>query len=455
MEENGKVFKPMSDVAPNSCPNGHSNQPSAKFCGTCGKKIELDINAPSSIQTPSPTSGDPLATTKSPDFCFVGVGEVGIKLVGTLRELVGSNMDNHAFLGFDSEFSSNFHKLRLPKQNVYKIGTDSQGTGHFWKMGEKLATESSPIKQILLDKGANHARAVAMLFALGGGMGSGGGPYLMSELSDWGIHGAKLALGVLPADDEPDQMHFNAYSGLARLIRYRQKYNCDMIILLNNSNLDRYRTVDRSGRELTDNEVIATICNMIATEGPAGTYTSININDLVTFERSMKAFHFAPFLSMSHSTRIYGSLTGVLESAFARPLMPFDRDTAVLSYLFLRISDSLREKMTYADLLSEYDAWRQQRLPANRVSYFGLSYTSDEMDKMDAMLLVGGHLLAPTINRSHEGYSRMKESSTVTPDELDVIDDIHRGYDHDLRTLYQRVQEGTGTSTGKPRQHKK
>ena len=250
-------------------------------------------------------------------------------------------------------------------------------------------------------------------------------------------------------------MHFNAYSGLARLIRYRQKYNSDMIILVNNSNLDRYRTIDRLGRELTNNEVVATIANMIATEGPAGTYTSININDLVTFERSMKAFHFAPFLAMSHSTRIYESLTGVLESAFARPLMPFDRDTAVLSYLFLRISNSLREKLTYADLLSEYDSWRQRRLPANRVSYFGLSYTSDEMDKMDAMLLVGGHLLAPTVKRSREGYSRMKESSTVTPDELEVIDDIHRGYDHDLKTLYQRVQEGTSTATERPRLHKK
>ncbi|MCS7116874.1 MAG: hypothetical protein RMJ31_06530 [Nitrososphaerota archaeon] len=415
------------------CPDGHQNPHYANYCVVCGKRIEIISQITKESRQIGPIE---------PEYCIIGLGSTGIKVLSHLWKLVQHRSEHLSLLGMDSEMISEEIYGTLPSKVMYRIGKRSRGTGHLWKVGERLASEEPSIKDLLIQAKADKADAVFFICSLGGGMGSGAAPYILSMLPEWGFRGGRFILAIMPYDNESDQLHFNAYCGLSRLIKYKMGFNSDLIILVNNTNLDHYKTVDRYGKEIVGNDVLAAMIDMIVSAGDAGVYRRINVDDLVTYERSMKVFHFSPCIALGHSMRIYSRLTNVLESAFARPLMPLDPDSAIFTYLFLRISESLKERMSYEDLLNEFEGWRQRNLPSSIVSYFGLSYVKDHMDKMDVLLLVGGYLLEPFIKRSYEGYQRVKGASTLSPDELKTIEDVFKEYTYNLNSIYQRAKRG-------------
>ncbi|MEM2211673.1 MAG: hypothetical protein QW372_01275 [Nitrososphaerales archaeon] len=425
----------MSNGNVKFCPEGHPNPPYANYCGICGKKIEV-------ITQPIKEQITPIEKIE-PEYCIVGLGSTGIKILSNLWKRMKKRSEHLSFLGIDSEALSEDVYGALPPNIIHKIGKRSRGTGHSWKVGERLASEDPSIKDLLIQAKADKVDAVFFICSLGGGMGSGAAPYILSMLQDWGIRGGRFILAIMPADNESDQLHFNAYCGLSRLIKYKLRFNSDFIILVNNTNLEYYKTVDRYGREIIGNEVLAAIIDMMISIGDAGVHKRINVSDLTMYERTMGVFHFSPCIALGHSMRIYNGLTKVLESAFARPLMPIDPNSAIFTYLFLQISESLKEKMSYEELLSEFETWRQYNLPLTIASYFSLSYTKDQMDKMDLLLLIGGYLFEPFIKRSYDGYQRVKSASTQPPEELKIIEDTLKEYTQNLNSIHQKAKKGS------------
>lgn len=412
------------------CPDGHPNDPSAKFCGTCGKKIVREPEREKPSEEPEKKT------------CFAGVGEVGLGILSGLRAAI-QNRPEFGFVGVDVGVP---RKERQIDDVIRAIGSIS-GTGHLWKDGERAIDEDLGLKNYLEEMEVLRAKSLFLFCSLGGGTGSGAGPYLFFQLSSWGHLGARLALAVLPGENEPEQTHFNAYCGVSRFLRYRGRKTTDMLILVGNSDLEQYKAVDRHGEEMSGNDILVKIVEMIAANEDLEARRSININDLIKYGRSMNVIHFAPCLALSHSLKIYKGLSGVLESAFARPLFPLDRDSALFVYLFLRLSKSLKAKLKYEEILTEFNLWRQRNLPSSTISYLGIYYVDDAMDKVDALLLVGGYPLEPTLERAYEGYSRLKESTTISVDELSYIEDAIKEYSYNLKAIYSKVREKPGSQT--------
>ena len=372
------------------CTRGHTNPPSAKYCGTCGEKIP-EVKREESIWVEA-------------RHLLVGLGQAGGNILLQCKDSnKGQGQPSTDYLLLDTSPREVEHLLKIfPAKAVRMLGKSIGTTGRVWKRGEAAAAEALP--KILFEHAIERYQAVLTVTSLGGGTGAGACPLLLNMASQASSKIEKVTFALLPSDEEPDLLHFNAYCGLSRLISFRARRNVDLAVLVGNSQAEIFRGIGRDGREMRRDETLAAILNFVTSASEEGN----RFPDLTQMSKSTGLVHCVPCLALNHSLRIFGSLSNILESATSRPLLDTRKETALYSLLFLRLPSTFRSKMRIESLLKEFNLWKEESLPREIGGDCCISYSDELSDRIDALLLLGGSDIAGALARTSEGYSRVK-----------------------------------------------
>lgn len=378
------------------CINGHEWPLGTKFCGICGAKI-------------APTQGE----TRT---LIVGAGVLGGEALLEYCQLPRSPESGESLIVVDTsprdiaKLSENAALIKGPAPSFHLLSGQREETGKLWRVGDLAAKRDAALSEFLLANGAKSAESLFLIGSLKEGTASGAGPVILDRLTDQETSCSKVILGVIPAEDEPDLAHFNAYCGLSRFLRFKHRRNADFIVLLNERHVQENRQLDAKGRELGIAQTLASILGFITSPGSTDFTHWLGMPELPNLARLAGTIHAVPCLALNRSIRIFDSLTSLLESATVQPLAKVDTNSVVFAPVYLRVSRALKTKMKQEELLNEYNAWKMEAFGNKVGGEFSLAYVESDTDKLDALVLLGNCDLDKTLGQTIDGYQQLKRT---------------------------------------------
>lgn len=312
---------------------------------------------------------------------------------------------------------------KIKKRRMCIFGRTPSGSGNNFLLGEKEANNDfDNIRRYILDLELESNDVILGVTTLGGGTGNGSLPYIIHRMR----HSppprvAKIknfiSLGILPYDFEGMQRHFNAICGVSRLIKYRGSQNSAMVILADNSQVERqlkhetdFNSMGRYGR--INGEIIKAVKMLIA-PGAKGSRATIDISDYYQLPSSLGVYHFTPCLSLGNDPEVFG-LRSVIETASSNPMVPLDMKTATMAYFVVSAPEKLVERGRFSqELLEEvFGEWAKKNLAGKEggILRYASLVSSPKAKSIDAMLLVGGFSLSRLLRKSLPHYYRFKRS---------------------------------------------
>lgn len=331
-------------------------------------------------------------------------------------------------------------------------------TGRLWASGDQAAKKDLSLSDSLLATGVKSAEGFYLTGSLGDPSLSGAGPVMLDMLTDNEVGCSKVLLAVLPAEDEPDLVHFNAYCGISRFLRLKYSRNADFIILLNERHVQENRQVDTKGHDLSVAETIASILSFLTNPRSSDFTRWLAASDLPNSGRLAGTIHAVPCLALNRSARVFNNLSSLLESATAEALVKVDMKSVVFAPVYLRIAGALKDKMKQEELLNQYNAWKVRAFGSNVGGELSLAYVKSNSDKIDALVLLGNCDLGETLEHTIYGYQRIKEAiisrnstseesldlegSAFAAEDLSLIEKVLGDYVTSLNVLLQRRSTG-------------
>ncbi len=308
---------------------------------------------------------------------------------------------------------------RIKRERVCIFGRAPSGAGNNWVLGEREAmADYDNIRRYIANLRLRSSDVLLGIATLGGGTGNGSLPYIIHRVRRNPGEGLQrinnfLALGILPYDFEAPQRHFNAICGLSRLLRYDGEQNAALVILVDNSQIERVLGIKRGQREerfrRINEEIIKTIHMLIAPSSYASQAT-IDIADYYQLPSNLGTIHFTPCLSLGNDPEVL-SLEAVLESASSNAMVPMERGTATMAYIVVLAPEEMvaRGEITQEDLEDVSREWAAKNLAGEGV----LRYTSlvaSPHASVDVMILLGGFSLKKVMEKSLRKYYSFKDS---------------------------------------------
>ena len=438
-----------------SCINQHDNPAGSEWCYTCGTAIvdyasELDLF----IQTLTEQEARLKFVREK---LFLGIGDQGCRLINDFYTDIGKNLKRSTFLMIDSsgdaqqliDINRQLHtstEYNSPISLHYIPGSSSKQVGYYG-LGEHIAENDATLDDRLLRTGINASdgqQTVFLLSTLGGGTGSGVSPYTLERIKVLNPETKNLVIAIMPAVDEPDSAHFNAFCSLSRLIRSDNGPSADMIMVIDHDRLMKARGIGSMGEELASEAILSHLIEVLAAANKDLDSIQTDPDYLCRMSRSMGIQVFIPCLAVGRSMEIFGTITNILESALASPLSPIDPSDVLLSYALVqvpqRILSSLREEV----IRTEINKWNKDKFPKLKGSIIQISQSAKGTDRIELCLLLGGNRLALTAEGAKQGFDRFRiiaekesweQEFAVPSRSMDEIEHIIEFYDNHLDEL--------------------
>lgn len=310
----------------------------------------------------------------------------------------------------------------IKRKRVCIFGRAPSGAGNNWAVGEREAMDDfHTIRRYIANLNLRPQDVLLGIATLGGGTGNGSLPYIIHRMrTEPGVGMERmnnfLALGILPYDFEAPQRHFNAVCGMTRLLRYAGRQNAALVILVDNSQVERVLELSGDGERYMriNSEIIRCIHMLIA----PSIYTSsatIDIADYYQLPSSLGITHFTPCMSWGNDPEVM-SVEAMLESASASPLVPLERGRAMMAYVILTVPESTvtEGRLTQEMLEEEVKSWAERHLAGGAgglVRYASLVAVPGKQD-VDVLILLGGFSLRRLMEKLDEKYHQFKECLT-------------------------------------------
>lgn len=401
------------------CPNNHENPEGLARCAICGLPImdyesELELFLGTLAEQERHVRFDK-------ENVFLGIGDQGCKLVHNFYHSWGKGLKSSEFLLIQSSGDAQQLIDPDPQQPSDRQNTSPSLVVHhlpeplskqvgYYGLGERLASSDPALEDRLRRTGiidSANKQNIFLLSALGGGTGSGASPYTLERARALNPHCRSLVIAVMPAADEPDSAHFNAFCSLSHLIDSNDGV-ADMILLVDHDRLMEVRGVGSMGEEITSESLLS---YMVATLVGATADRSSDQADpgyLAKMSRSMGIHAFVPCIAVGRSLEIFGSLTNILESALSCPLAQVDKDSIMLSFMLVQVPERLALTKQEKTLRAELNKWNKGNFPHLKGSVLHLLHSGKRSDRVDLCLLLGGTKLALTARSSKDGFDRFK-----------------------------------------------
>ncbi|WP_256301395.1 hypothetical protein [Haloarchaeobius salinus] len=292
---------------------------------------------------------------------------------------------------------------------------DKQGAGNSYYYGRQAADQDLDRITDRIKRTFGTADAFLYMATLGGGTGNGSIPFVVdefkqglnvSESEPWMDSVIHVAMAVWPYYWEPDQRHFNAVSGLSRLLRNRDGgQNADMVMVAANSHLDGENGSDYD----RVNELIIEAVDLMIGAGRE-THGVIDVEDLVTIPRQYGSYHFTPAVATDMNGDIY-ELEYMFDKAAENPFVPMDVATSQIVFPVVRAPESMIDngEITEPEVYQAFNQW-QNKHDLSVAGQASLTPKRGRGSDVDVLLLLGGFDLSPLLNHSLDQYEQVRDN---------------------------------------------
>lgn len=386
-----------------SCARGHENVPDVEKCLTCGLPL-VDYNE--EVDLLFKRFKGRLSTFRfGVEKIFIGVGTAGKNILHEFAHTTPKTA-GVSYLSVDAPEEKDAAKGKVPyiPGRDYVLKGYPLGGGLYASIGRQVALKDGGLPDFLKKAGISQAdehQNIIVVAGMGGGTGSGVGPFVIYTVKETNPRAHTFALAVSPSRAETDQYHFNAYSGISSLLHFEDKPNADVIVILNYDELQRVTGVGPSGDEIKGEGLILALLRMLGLDiGHAGA------TRLARLSQDLGIQAYVPCLGMGRSMEIFGSLSNILESASLLPMGPIDKASVMAAYLLIRISDRLSDMLPDRVVNELFDKWAKTNFPQLKASLCLITRLEELSDRVDVCILLGGDSLDNTLGETKKGYQR-------------------------------------------------
>ena len=419
------------------CPDGHKNVRGLEECATCNlplinfkKELSLLIDNLNSVKVKN--------LHKVINF---GIGDFGSQTLLSFKNSIHPERLNHLLVDFiDSEKnSSDSTESTSNDSNYYLIDEDYDSNINTWSEFENTFSEFDKFEDKIRRVGINNnidEQTAIITGSIGETLVSGLTLPLIKKIKHINPKSSRIVLASLPSNNDTDQVQFNAYCGISRLVK-NQKTSGDMLIVLQGNALSKMIGIDRSGKKLGYDILVPRILSLLTSNGHA-------INSLGKMAKSLKVLAFSPVYVYGRSYEIYDNLKNILDDAAYFPLSPFQYESIILSIVVIRVPESVLNIVSAKRLEDDYNAWNRKRFPSLKESLIQIVPVKENSDRLDVLLLLGGAKLENIVETVKPGYDRFKEyireldlwnEFQISEDDLKKLENTITTYDRNLNKL--------------------
>lgn len=266
--------------------------------------------------------------------------------------------------------------------------------------------------------------------ALGGGSGNGTVPYLVEELSggrlpeefDWFQSSAHVAFGIWPFDHESQHRHFNAVTGLSRLLPTDSGGgNSGLVLLVSNEQLATHLGKNTPSYDEL-NGVILEMFDAIVGAGRVAR-SVIMPNGFTSLPARLGTYHATSTLPATGSLRDQSLLSLFRETA-SKPAVPADPSTARAAFAIVQAGEDWTEDgpVTEPAVERTFDAW-QQETGIDVPGMATLIPTGSDDGQVSVSLVLVGFDLDPLLAESMAAYESYRDALVSAEDDAVEVDE--------------------------------
>ncbi len=385
------------------CANQHQNAPGADRCATCGLPL-VDCHE-EIVRLQERFKSRLKSFSFAVEKILIGVGTAGSKIVHEFSYTTPKT-PGVVYLTVDAPGEAAPGKGKTPfiPGRDYVLQNYPLGGGLYCSVGRQVAMRDGGLEGFLKQAGISESdehQNIMVVSAMGGGTGSGAGPFVIYRAKEINPRAHTFAMAVTPSRVETDQYHFNAYYGISSLLHFQDRPNADVIAILNYDELRRVTGVGPTGEEIKGEGLIVALMRMIGMDiGHAGA------TRLARLSQDLGIQAYVPCLGLGRSMEIFGSLPNILESAFLLPMGPVDKGNVMAVYLLIRIPNRISNVLPDRIVNELFDNWAKQSFPQLKASLCLITRTDELSDRVSACILLGGDSLGNILQESKKGFDR-------------------------------------------------
>lgn len=389
-----------------TCISGHTNSPDLQKCSTCGLPlVDYSKEVASLLERLK-------ARISSSEYLvekvFIGSGTTGRRILRRFSSTT-SKIPGVVYLTVNAPFEKEDgeEKARLNPGRDYVFQNYPPGGSLYASEGRHASVSDTGIEHFLrqaeVSKEIEHQN-ITLIAAVGGGTASGAGPVVISRAKEINPSAHTFAIAVTPSAAEPELDHFNAYYGVSSLLKFGDKQNADVIVIINYDELRHEAGVGPAGEELKLDSLIVALVQMLALDiGHAGA------TRLARLSLGLGIQAYVPCLGIGRSIEIFGNLANVLESAIMLPMAPVEKANVMAAYLLIRIPRKLDEVLPDRLVNEEFGAWAKTKFPHLKASACLITRLDEPHERISVCILLGGDALDNALQYTKKGYQKFRD----------------------------------------------
>jgi hypothetical protein len=365
------------------CPNEHDNLAGLSECKVCGLPL-LDLSARFDSLAESLASRAPMGRN-SPRTVLIGLGTSGAGLVDIARAGQCESLPDHTYLAIDARGTG--PEVGSPGVLRLLLGSQTATAGTFCGIGEALVRDDPGLAPVLRKAGLgrpDNGQIVFLVAAVGGGIGSALS-VLAEKSRQLNPECYTVALVVVPGREESFHNRLNAYYGLSRLLETPAGHAADLVVAVHYDRMKKIRGVGTSAEELRTEGLLAAFSELMINN-----LSSQRISEVVRINRSMGVTLVVPCLALGRSLEIFGDLRNILDSAISFPANGIAKQAVLVCHLLLRVPESRAASFSEETVGEELAALVREHLPYARSTSLSITFSTEQHDRVDACLLLGG-----------------------------------------------------------------